>query len=136
MSETPPHLLIYDGECPICQRARDWVMARARTGTVEPLACQDDQRAARAPQVDAEACMEAMHLVAPDGTTYVGEEAFPPLFRLLPGYNWLGRVMQWPGLRHLSPVVYRWIARHRLSLGAWLPTEKGGTHCTIDGECR
>lgn len=61
--------------------------------------------------------MEAMHLVLPDGTVYAGEAALPPLFGMLRGWRWMAAVLRLPGMRALSPSLYRWVARHRQALG-------------------
>lgn len=127
--------LIYDGECPLCQRAQGWLAQRVDPAALAYLSCQSPERAAQVPQIAQAACMEAMHLVMPGGTIYVGEQAFPPLLRLVPGYHWLGRVLTWPGVCHVSPYVYRWIARHRLAISPLFARKAPGAACDLDGNC-
>ncbi|MCP4640873.1 MAG: DUF393 domain-containing protein [bacterium] len=112
--------LVYDGTCPLCTGAAEWVSRRAFAGTIETLPCQDDRRASRFPNVSEAACSEAMQLALPDGTVYSGEQAFPHLLRLLRGWRWLAWVFRIPGVSLVSPYVYRWLARHRYALSAIL----------------
>jgi predicted DCC family thiol-disulfide oxidoreductase YuxK len=113
---TTHHVVIYDGECPLCQTAVRWLRARVPAETLEPLPCQDPARAERFPQVSREACLEAVQLVTPAGGVLSGDAAVPALLRLTGGWGWLGYLLDLPGLRMFRPTVYRWIARNRLSL--------------------
>jgi predicted DCC family thiol-disulfide oxidoreductase YuxK len=112
--------LLYDGTCPLCISAAEWVSRKAFGGTIETLPCQDRQRAVRFPQVTEAACAEAMQLVVPDGTVYSGEQAFPHLLPLLRGWRWLAWIFSVPGVSRVMPYAYRWIARHRYALSAVL----------------
>ncbi len=123
--------LIYDGECPFCRRAAAWVLRRARPGAIEALPCQDRERERRFPGITFEKCMAAMHLVTHDGQVFAGEAALPPLMERLRGWRWLAAVLRWPGIRHASPAVYRWFARHRYAL-AGLAGHPRGESCTTD----
>jgi hypothetical protein len=62
--------------------------------------------------------MEAMQLVYPDGRTYSGDAALPQLFLGLKRWRWMARVLRVPPVSLMSPIVYRWIARHRLAISA------------------
>lgn len=129
-------ILIYDGECPLCLSAQAWLAQRVPKDTLAYLPCQSPDRAQHAPQVAETACMEAMHLVLPGGQVYVGDQAFPPLLRLVPGYAWLGRVLTWPGVRHVAPHAYGWLARHRLALSPLFARKTKDGACNLDGDCR
>lgn len=122
-------LLIYDGECPLCQRA--WAEARIPAERLETMPCQDEARPERAPVVTREACMEAMQLVLPDGRCYSGEEAFPPLLRL----TRYGRYFAWCFSLPGASLAYRLIARNRLALSGLFRRKEPGDHCSTDGEC-
>jgi predicted DCC family thiol-disulfide oxidoreductase YuxK len=127
-------LLLYDGECPMCQRARDWIAARAAPGAIELMPCQDPARPDRAPQVSDAACMEAMQLVA-DGRVYAGERAVPRILDATPGYRWLGALMRIPGVLLFARPVYALIARNRLAISALFIKRAPGERCTIDKDC-
>jgi predicted DCC family thiol-disulfide oxidoreductase YuxK len=128
-------VLIYDGECPVCQRARDWVAAHMEGEAIAFLPCQEtEQREAIAPDVSYETCMAAMQLVMPDGQVFAGEQAFPALFRRTRRYKWLAGVMELPVIRNISPHVYHWIATHRHEISGFIP-KKAGETCSIDKGC-
>src|SRR5690554_4623082 len=112
-------LLIYDGDCPVCCAARDWVLRHSRSGVIKPVRCQSAERAVLAPHIDEAVCMEAMHLVLPDGRSYAGDTAVRQLLPLLkPGWSWLRFGFYLPGSGLVTPHIYRYIARHRYNLAA------------------
>ena len=124
-------LLLYDGECPICLRARDWIDRHRMPEKLELMPCQDEARPQRAPQVAYEDCMEAMQLVLADGTVYSGADAFEHLFPLLKRWRWLVFLFKIPGVSLIARPVYRWIARNRLGLSG-LFIRKEPESCPID----
>lgn len=120
MAEARP-VLIYDGSCRVCSAARAWIERRAAAGAFDFLACQDPERARRFPAVTEAACMEAMRLVLPDGRILAGDRAVPEILRRLRCWGWLAAVFGVPGVKHLAPRVYAWIARHRYAISEALP---------------
>jgi len=129
-------ILLYDGDCPMCRRARDWVDARRDPGLLELMPCQSDDREARAPQVSEADCLEAMQLVMPDGTVHAGEQAFAHLFGLLKRGRWRGWVFRVPGAHVLAAPVYRLIARNRMHLSGFFLTRVEHDACRLDEECK
>jgi len=119
----------------MCQRARDWIAARAASGAIDLMPCQDPARPARAPQVSAAACMEAMQLVTADGRVFAGERAVPLILSATPGYRWLGALMRIPGVLLLARPVYALIARNRLAISALFIKRAPGESCAIDKDC-
>lgn len=132
-----PAVLIYDGDCPVCRRAAAWVETRARDGVFEYLACQSPERAARFPGMAESACLEAMQLVLPDGTVYSGDAALPLILERLRGWRWLARLLRLPGLRRVSPAVYRFVARHRYAISAivYRKASGGRSNCPSGEHC-
>lgn len=112
-------VLIYDGECPVCRRAVDWIRDRARPGAFEFLSCHSDELGRRFPRIDRAACKAAAHLVLPGGTVLAGGQAAPEVLSRIPGYRWAARLLRLPGAALLSRIGYRWFARRRHAL-AWL----------------
>lgn len=127
-----PALLIYDGNCPLCQRARRWLEQRIPPDRLETLPCQDPERSRRAPMVSLEACLEAMQLVLPDGRRFAAEKAFPPLLALMPG----GRFFAWCFALPGTGWAYRRIARNRLAISALLFRKAPGERCSRDEGCK
>ncbi len=129
-------LLIYDDECPFCRAARDWVMVRAKSGTIIPLPCQSDERQNLLPGIREADCLDAMHLVLPDGSIYAGDAAVEMLLPLLrPGWSWLRLFFRFPGIRLITPVLYRYIARHRYALAGLVRNADQGKSCGKDRNC-
>lgn len=117
--ECPPAVLIYDGECPVCRRAVDWIRDRARPGTLEFLSCHSDELGRRFPGIDRDACKAAAHLVLPGGGVLAGGQAAPEVLARVSGYGFAARLLRLPGAALLTRIGYRWFARRRHAL-AWL----------------
>ncbi|HNR32808.1 MAG TPA: DUF393 domain-containing protein [Candidatus Hydrogenedentes bacterium] len=128
-------LLIYDGACPLCLAARDWLARRMPPDAIEFLPCQSEQLARRAPGVSSEACLQAIHLVLPDGAVYAGADALPHLLRGLRGWRWAASAWCVPGFARLTLVVYGWVAGHRRMLSALTTRRRSGKRCRVDGNC-
>lgn len=114
----PPLLLIYDGNCPLCSRAVQWLAQRIPATDLRPLRCGTAEHARLAPEVPESACQEAMHLLQPDGMIYVGAEAFPVLLRRMRYGRSLAWFLESRAGKRIAPLVYRWIARRRHALSA------------------
>ena len=129
--------LIYDGDCPLCAKAVDWVRARARPDAFEYLTCQSPERAQRFPEMDEASCMEAMQLVMADGSVYSGEEALPILLSMLRKWQWLAHLFRVPGVTLLSPMAYRFVARNRYIFSIFVARKHnpGDESCDADGDC-
>lgn len=106
-------VVLYDGDCRFCQGQMRNLLALAKTDALSPLSFQDEGVLDRFEGLTHERCMEAMHLVMPDGHLYVGMEAAVRgvLTRpVLGAFAWLYYI---PGIRHLADATYRWIAKRR-----------------------
>jgi predicted DCC family thiol-disulfide oxidoreductase YuxK len=119
-------VLIYDGDCPVCRRAVEWVEERSLPDAFDFLSCHSAELARRFPSLDKAACLRAMCLVLPDGTVLVGERAIPEILRRLRRYRWCASLFHLPGAGALSRVFYRGFAkrRHRTA-GFFFPAGKG-----------
>ena len=116
-----PAVVIYDGECPICQGGVRWLERRARPGQFEFLPCQSPERRARFLWMAEEACLEALQLVLPGGRVLAGEAAVREILRRLNGWRWVGRLFGLPGVKLFAPRLYRWVARHRYAISGATP---------------
>lgn len=118
-------VLIYDGECPVCVKAVEWVRSRSRPEAFEFLSCHSKELTRRFPGIGKADCLQAMHLVLPNGTVFVGEQAAPEIFRRLRRHRWAAVLFDLPGAGILSRLFYRWFARHRhRAAGLFFPAPK------------
>ncbi len=127
-------ILIYDGECPFCLRARDWVAQRVPREKVMMLPCQSEELAELAPQVTHDECMRAMYFITPGGETYSGSAALSRLLRYIPRWRWAGLFMRLPVIHILGQFAYGTVAGNRAVLSAFFGKE-GGPACGTDKEC-
>lgn len=124
--------LIYDGECPLCRAAVEWISSRTpvHRGFVM-MPCQSPDRGLRFPEIKTAECLEAMQLVLADGSRFAGADALPQILSRIRGWRWLAGLLQLPGFSAISPYVYRWIARNRFTISALFRRK---SPCT-DAEC-
>jgi predicted DCC family thiol-disulfide oxidoreductase YuxK len=98
------HPILYDPDCGFCRVCVALVLSWDREGRLRPVPGED---------------LESWQLILPDGTILSAGDAFPALFRLLPGgapFAWLtGR---FPGAANRA---YRWVADRRSGFGRLLP---------------
>lgn len=111
-----PLTVFYDGGCPLCRAEIDHY--RGCTGA-DRLAFVDVGHAAPAqalgPDLDRRSALRRFHVRAQDGQLLSGAAAFARLWRTLPGWRWLGRLLD---LRVLGfrPVLMVAEMAYRLSL--------------------
>ena len=112
--EAAPVALIYDADCPVCRAAADWVRRNAAVpGAFEYLPCRSAETRSRFPAIAEAACLQAMHLVLPDGTILAGEQALPEILRRTRRYRRAAVLFRLPGAGILSRFLYRAFARRR-----------------------
>ena len=91
--------LYFDGACPVC--SREIAMYRRQSGAdsvqwVDVTQCEAGELGNG---LTREAAMARLHLRRPDGSLVSGAEAFTALWRALPRWSWLGRLLgAGPGL--------------------------------------
>lgn len=105
--------IIYDGDCPLCCVARDWIARNMLPGAFEFLPCQSEKRAEVFPDIAESRCMEAMHLVRADGHVYAGDAALPEICLGLRRWRWLAKLLRFPPVSLISPAAYRFLAKRR-----------------------
>ena len=108
--------LYHDGACPLCRRE---VAHYQRQDGAGRLAFVDvaDARAILAPGLDRSAAMSRFHVRLPDGRLVSGAAGFVAVWRQLPGWRWLARGADLPGVLPVLEVGYRLslLVRPRLS---------------------
>ena len=112
--EFRPAVLIYDGDCPVCRAAAGWVRRNAAVrDAFEYLPCRSEETRTRFPAIAEAACLQAMHLVLPDGTIRAGERALPEILRRTRRYRSAALLFRLPGAGFVSRLLYRAFARRR-----------------------
>jgi predicted DCC family thiol-disulfide oxidoreductase YuxK len=116
------YTVVYDGDCKVCTRLSKVLMKWDTRRQLEVVSSQQPGVMARFPWIPARAYVEALQLVAADGTTWQGSAAIEQLLHVLPK----GRLISWlfsiPFARPIADRFYRWFARNRYKLGC-------GSHC-------
>ena len=109
-------MLIYDGDCGICNQSADWARAHLPAGTeVVPWQSIDDLAALGLTVPDVET---AAYWVDNDRTLHRGEAAASAVLRRVGGaWAVAGAALDAPIVRPLARRAYNWVAanRHRLS---------------------
>ena len=108
--------MLYDGDCPLCQREARFLRRRNRHGWLafENIAAPGFDPALYG--VSRGELMGVIHGVFPDGRMVSKVAVFREAYRAV-GLGWLLAPTGWPGLRWLANVGYEWFARHRLAIG-------------------
>jgi predicted DCC family thiol-disulfide oxidoreductase YuxK len=118
----PPVALIYDADCPACRAAADWVRRNAVVpDAFDFLPCRSAETRSRFPAIAEAACLQAMHLVLPDGAILAGEKALPEILRRTRRYRRTAILFRLPGAGILSRFLYRAFARRRHRISRLFP---------------
>lgn len=116
------YTVVYDGDCRVCTQLANALRTWDRHRLLEVVPSQQPGVMARFPWIPPHAYVEALQLVAEDGTTWQGAAAVEQLLDVLPR----GRLISWlfkvPFVRTLADKFYGWFARNRYRLGC-------GEHC-------
>jgi predicted DCC family thiol-disulfide oxidoreductase YuxK len=123
---SPPVVLIFDADCPVCRAAADWVRRNAaHPGSFEYLPCRSEETRSRFPAIDEAACLRAMHLVLQDGSILAGERALPEIVRRTRRYRWSAVLFRLPGAGIVSRLLYAAFARNRHRISRRFPSGPG-----------
>ncbi|MFN4261833.1 MAG: thiol-disulfide oxidoreductase DCC family protein [Gemmataceae bacterium] len=120
--------LLYDGDCPLCQRSVAILRRLDWRGKVRYLNAREAANIpACEPPLKPERLLEEMHLITPNSRhVYHGFGAFRWLAWRLPPLWPLAPFLYVPGVPTLGQKIYLWIARHRFQL---VPCQDGV--CTL-----
>jgi predicted DCC family thiol-disulfide oxidoreductase YuxK len=122
-------VMLYDGQCPICQREINWLRSKNSQGKLGLIDITDEGFDAESYGTSFEALMAEIHGIYADGRLVKGVEVFCASYQAV-GLGWLVAPMQWRLLRPVFDWFYRGFAKHRLRLGRLL----GGRACD-NGHC-
>jgi len=121
-------IALYDGRCRFCIAGAQRLARAAPPGRVELQSFQDDGVLDRFPGVAHAACMERIHVIAPDGRVYAGMEAVARVVRTARVIGAIAYLYYVPGVRALADLAYRVIAANRYRIA-------GRHECDPNGTC-
>lgn len=107
----PLPILIYDGDCAFCSSSVRFIETRIRRHpTCLPWQWLDLSMYG----VSRKACESAVQFIDEGGRIHSAHDGIARVL-VHGGRGWavLGRLMSLPGVRHVSAVAYRWVARNR-----------------------
>ena len=106
-------VLIYDAECRLCLSSKRWIERWDRRQRITFLPFQNPEARKLAPELGEMSCMDAMRLVAPDGSISSGVDAFRKMLPFLPLGKVLALFFYLPGVPWLARKVYGRVAENR-----------------------
>ncbi len=109
--------MLFDGGCGLCVRT---VQVLRRLDVRDRIDVLDVTHnwpaiAARIPSLSREACLEDLHVIAPDGRVEVGFAAYRAMAHAVPLAWPVLPLLYLPGAKAVGERVYRAVARHRLT---------------------
>ena len=114
-------LLVFDGDCSFCTTSAQAAQRWWKLEHVEPWQFLDLESLG----LTAEQCEQAVQWVGEDGDVVAAERAVIAGMRYAGGlWGVLGRIMAVPGIRQLSGVAYRLIAKNRHRMPGGTPACK------------
>jgi len=116
------YTVVFDGDCRVCTKFTNVLRAWDHDTLLEIVPSQHPGVAARFPWIPARAYVEALQLIAADGTTWQGSAAIEQLLSVLPRGRWIAWIFRIPFVRRIADRFYKWFARNRYRLGC-------GDHC-------
>lgn len=73
-------VLLYDDGCSLCCGCMRWLKSLAIcSDAFEFIPCQSKERMSRFPTLSEKACMEALHMILPDGHILTGDKSLPEI---------------------------------------------------------
>ncbi|WP_082964158.1 thiol-disulfide oxidoreductase DCC family protein [Mycobacterium sp. E796] len=105
-------VLIFDGHCGVCTRARNGLLRLDRTGRLRTEPMQKPGVPERL-GVASERVPETSWWLDSSGAVFAGAEAMNAALSTALGTQLPLRIYRVPGIRSVQEAVYRWVAAHR-----------------------
>ena len=120
--------LFYDGRCPLCMKEIRHLRRWNSAGRVVFVDINSPDFATRYPHIDPETAMAILHGQLADGRVITGVDVTVAAWEQVGKGHWV-RWLKWPGVRRVSPALYRLFARNRHRLARLLT---GTSRCSED----
>lgn len=100
--------VLYNDQCPVCSVEIDHYrgLSRRHAASLEFERLSEPGPVYSALGLTQDEARRRLHVRDLNGDVAVGVDAFLVIWRLLPGYRWLARLVALPGVYHLSCAVY------------------------------
>jgi predicted DCC family thiol-disulfide oxidoreductase YuxK len=111
--------MFYDGLCPLCQAEIQFLSGRNQAGLLSFVDINSDQYSPERIGVSCNQALASMYAQYDDGELIQGVEVFSAAYRRanLPKLAW---IFSRPTLKPFWNVGYRFFAKHRHAISAWL----------------
>lgn len=119
-------MVLYDADCGFCRWSADRLKRWDSRGALTFASIQSTNGQELLHAIPERARLDAMHAVTGDGRVWSGGEAVRVLLEALPGGSVAATIAG--AFPEASDHAYRFVARHREWLGAWL----GQDACDVD----
>ncbi len=110
------YVVLYDGQCEICQACVSWLKALDAKGKTTALPISAEAVAALDSRLNLDGCLRQLHVLTPEGRILVGWDAVACLARLFPPTWIVGTLGGLSPFRTVGRVVYSFVATNRYSL--------------------
>ena len=128
--------MYYDGECHLCSREVDHYRKVDRTKQLAFVDISSPDFDAVAVGLDPQAVVGSLHVRTAEGQVVDGVDAFIAIWKSLPQYNWLARIVEKQPVHRLAEFGYAIFARVRPFLPKRIkPASEGGANCD-SGTCK
>ncbi len=104
MAERP--IVYYDGGCPVCSREIGFYQGRNGGASFSWVDVTQADAAALGPGLSRAAAQARIHVRRTDGKVVSGAAAFAEIWRGMPGFRWLGRLLGIPFFGALAELGY------------------------------
>ncbi len=108
--------VLYDSQCELCVRCRNWLMKQAAFVPLVFIALQSDEVARRFPGIDALKPNEQLLVISNDGAVYRGAHAWIMCLWALVNYREHAQRMAHPILLPFAQIVCELLSRKRFYL--------------------
>jgi demethoxyubiquinone hydroxylase (CLK1/Coq7/Cat5 family) len=114
-----PLTVFFDGSCPLCRRE---IAVYRGLNASEPVCFANvcDPATLAPPGVSPQALMARFHVRQADGRIVSGARAFLALWAVMPGWRWLARLGQLPGVPFVLEAAYQGFLRVRPAVQRWV----------------
>jgi predicted DCC family thiol-disulfide oxidoreductase YuxK len=108
--------VLFDAECELCVRCRNWLMKQAAFVPLVFIALQSDAARRRFPGIDALKPREQLLVISDEGAVYRGAHAWIMCLWALQNYREHAQRLAHPALRPLTQIVCELLSRNRFFL--------------------